>query len=201
MVGVEFKELPLGKLAMNTGQLEGVPANPRQWTQADVDKLARSISETPELLQARGAIVVPHGKRYVVLGGNMRVTAAKALGLEAVPCAVLPEGTPAEKLREIVIKDNSSFGAWDMDALANEWDDLPLVDWGVPAWDTSAPVDLDALRMDTIAEAGESRSGYSSVTFLFKQEDAASVNDWIKENGKETLAGKIVEICQKAEAK
>lgn len=135
MVGVEFKELPLGKLAMNTGQLEGVPANPRQWTQADVDKLARSISETPELLQARGAIVVPHGKRYVVLGGNMRVTAAKALGLEAVPCAVLPEGTPAEKLREIVIKDNSSFGAWDMDALANEWDDLPLTDWGVPAWD------------------------------------------------------------------
>ena len=29
------------------------------------------------------------------------------------------------------IKDNASFGDWDMDVLANAWDDLPLVDWGV----------------------------------------------------------------------
>jgi hypothetical protein len=41
-----------------------------------------------------------------------------------------------DKLKEIVIKDNGSFGAWDMDMLANEWDDLPLKDWGVDvAWD------------------------------------------------------------------
>ena len=41
-----------------------------------------------------------------------------------------------EKLREIVIKDNGAFGSWDYDMLANEWDDLPLSDWGVPAWST-----------------------------------------------------------------
>jgi DNA modification methylase len=39
-------------------------------------------------------------------------------------------------LKEIVIKDNGSFGDWDMDMLANEWDDLPLKEWGVDiAWD------------------------------------------------------------------
>ena len=131
---MEFKKLPVSKLTMNTGQIEGVPANPRQWTQADLDRLAASIEETPELLDARGAIVVPHKGKFVVLGGNMRLTAAKKLGLTEMPCAVLPEDTPSEKMKEIVVKDNGAFGAWDFDALANEWDDLPLTDWGVPAW-------------------------------------------------------------------
>lgn len=133
---MEFKKLPVSKLTMNTGQIEGVPANPRQWTQADLDRLAASIEETPELLDARGAIVVPHKGKFVVLGGNMRLTAAKKLGLAEMPCAVLPEDTPIETLKAVVIKDNSSMGAWDFDALANEWDDLPLTDWGVPAWKT-----------------------------------------------------------------
>lgn len=133
---VEFKKLPLAKLAMNTGQIEGLPANPRQWTQDELDKLAKSIEETPELLDARGAIVVPHKGKFVVLGGNMRVTAARKLDLKEMPCAVLPEDTAVKKLREIVVKDNGNFGAWDFDALANEWDDEPLTDWGVPAWDT-----------------------------------------------------------------
>jgi hypothetical protein len=131
---MEFKKLPVSKLTMNTGQIEGVPANPRQWTQADLDRLAASIEETPELLDARGAIVVPHKGKFVVLGGNMRLTAAKKLGLAEMPCAVLPEDTPIETLKAVVIKDNSSMGAWDFDALANEWDDTPLTDWGVPAW-------------------------------------------------------------------
>ena len=131
---VEFKKLPLAKLAMNTGQIEGLPANPRQWTQDELEKLAKSIEETPELLDARGAIVVPHKGKFVVLGGNMRVTAARKLDLKEMPCAVLPEDTAVKKLREIVVKDNGSFGAWDFDALANEWDDEPLTDWGVPAW-------------------------------------------------------------------
>ena len=64
----------------------------------------------------------------------MRLTAAKKLGLAEMPCAVLPEDTPIETLKAVVIKDNGQFGAWDFDALANEWDDLPLTDWGVPAW-------------------------------------------------------------------
>ena len=39
--------------------------------------------------------------------------------------------TSIEKLREIAIKDNSNFGEYDWDILANEWDDSPLEDWGV----------------------------------------------------------------------
>jgi len=123
-------------IEQNTGQVAGLPANPRQWTRDDVERLARSIEETPELLDARPLIVIPHAGKYVVLGGNLRLAALKKLGRAEAPAYILPEETPVEKQMEIVIKDNGSFGAWDADALANEWDDLPLGDWGVPEWVT-----------------------------------------------------------------
>jgi len=36
-----------------------------------------------------------------------------------------------EQKKEFIVKDNVGFGEWDWDVLANEWDDLPLVDWGL----------------------------------------------------------------------
>ena len=172
---VEFKKLPLAKLAMNTGQIEGLPANPRQWTQEDLDKLARSIEETPELLDARGAIVVPKGGKYIVLGGNMRVTAARKLDLKEMPCAVLPEDTAVKKLREIVVKDNGSFGAWDFDALANEWDDEPLTEWGVPAWDTGG---IDENAVDALFEdAGEKEDKGLKLAVSVPSKYAGIIND------------------------
>lgn len=129
---MEHKRIKLSKLVQNNGQIEGVPKNPRQWTKDDVERLKQSIEETPELLEARGCIVYPLGDKFVVLGGNMRLAACKQLGHKEVDCVVLDADTTPDKLKEIVIKDNGSFGAWDFDMLANEWDDLPLADWGVP---------------------------------------------------------------------
>lgn len=128
---MEHKRIKLSKLVQNNGQLDGVPKNPRQWSKDDVERLKKSIEETPELLQARGCIVYPLDDKYVVLGGNMRLTACKQLGHKEVDCVVLDADTTPEKLKEIVIKDNGSFGQWDFDMLENEWDDLPLGDWGV----------------------------------------------------------------------
>ena len=128
----EYKKLRTDLLAENRGQIEGLPKNPRQWTRTELDALKKSIRETPELLDARGCIVVKDAERYVVLGGNMRLAACRELSMKEVPCYILPEGTPGEKLKEIVIKDNGSFGAWDFDMLANEWSDMDLEGWGVP---------------------------------------------------------------------
>lgn len=166
---MEFKKIAVSKLTMNTGQIEGVPANPRQWTQADLDRLAASIEETPELLDARGAIVVPHKGKFVVLGGNMRLTAAKKLGLAEMPCAVLPEDTPVDTLKAVVIKDNGQFGAYDFDALANEWDDLPLTDWGVPAWKEKTSPDDYGTEFNL--PDGE-RAGFRQVSFQLSDEMA-----------------------------
>ena len=127
--------LPLSQLEQNHGQIEGLPRNPRTWTQAEINRIAASLKETPELLEARPLIVLPHFGKYVILGGNLRYEGSKKNRAKDVPCFIVSEGTPLDKLKEIVIKDNGSFGAWDYDALANEWDNGRLPDWGVPVWD------------------------------------------------------------------
>lgn len=132
---MEIVKLKLADLESNIGQIPDLPMNPRQWTQSDIDSLARSLEETPELFEARPLLVVPHEGKFVILGGNLRFEAAKHNKAKTAPAIVFPENTPIAKLKEIVIKDNGSFGDWDMDALANEWDDLPLADWGVPSWE------------------------------------------------------------------
>lgn len=37
--------------------------------------------------------------------------------------------------REFIIKDNVSFGKWDWDMLANEWETDKLIDWGMDVWE------------------------------------------------------------------
>jgi hypothetical protein len=121
-------------LDINEGQMEGLPKNPRSWTKGELNKLKKLLQETPELFEARPILAYDYDGRLLVLGGNMRLSAAKSLGMAKVPVYVYPSSTPLEKLKEIVIKDNGAFGAWDWDMLANEWDALPLSEWGVPTW-------------------------------------------------------------------
>jgi hypothetical protein len=66
----------------------------------------------------------------VIIAGNQRYEAAKYLKLKEVPTFLI-EGLDEAKEREIIIRDNISNGEFDIDLLANEWSDLPLVEWGV----------------------------------------------------------------------
>lgn len=139
----EIQLIKISRLVKNTGeQIPGLKTNPRKWTSADIDRLASSIRATPELFEGRPLLAAPipgdEKGRLVILGGNLRLDAGKRLGEKELPVIVY-EDTPADVLNAIVIKDNGSFGSWDYDTLANEWDDLPLNEWGVPAWDTASP--------------------------------------------------------------
>lgn len=150
---MEFKEIPLSLLDANAGQIPGLPANPREWTDREVRRLAKSMKVTPELAEARGCIVVPHEGRYVVLGGNLRLEGAKSLKWRDIMCAVLPEGTKPAKLQEIVLKDNSSFGSWDLSLLRRDWAEFDLPEWGIEVtWDTAGP---DPTRTETEPGAAE----------------------------------------------
>lgn len=181
-----MKYIPIGKLAENEGQIEGLPANPRSWTDEDVDSLAQSLLETPELFEARPIIAVKHGKEYIVLGGNMRTLAAENAGMSKVPVAVMPEDTPIDKMKEIVIKDNSSFGMWDTKELNDKWRDLPLGEWGVllPEW-TNEPIDEDALD-ELFVDAGESGDKGERITITVPTEYEDKLED-IKASIKVTL--------------
>lgn len=128
--------LPIGKIETNHGQIDGLPKNPRVLRDQQYEKLKRSIQENPEMLTLRELLVYPHGDKYVVIGGNMRLRVLKDLGEKAVPCKVIPADTPVESLKAYTIKDNVSGGEWDWDSLANEWDAADLDNWGLemPDW-------------------------------------------------------------------
>jgi len=65
----------------------------------------------------------------------MRLLAMKDLGYREVSVIDVTEWTQ-EKRDEFMIKDNLSFGDWDYDLLANEWNIDDLTDWGMDLWDT-----------------------------------------------------------------
>lgn len=79
----------------------------------------------------------------VVLGGNMRLAAIKALGLKEIPDEWVKraEDLTEDEKAQFIITDNSSFGEYDWDVIANEWSDYPLADWGldVPGFETVDP--------------------------------------------------------------
>lgn len=127
-----YQRIALELLEPNKGQIKGLPKNPRKWSDEDLQDLAASLKETPELYEARPLLVIPFKKKFVVLGGNMRQAASVLNGDPDAPCWVYDENTPVEKLKEIVLKDNSSFGAWDTEAFAKDWSWTAGKKWGIP---------------------------------------------------------------------
>lgn len=103
------------------------PTNPRVIKDDKFKKLVKSIQEFPQMLQLRPIVV---NDEMIVLGGNMRLRACKEAGLKEVPIIKASDLTEAQQ-KEFIIKDNVGFGEWDWDALANEWDENNLVEWGL----------------------------------------------------------------------
>lgn len=128
---IQAQEIKLSKLSPNKGQIEGVPTNPRRATKEQIEKLKKSIEETPTMLQLREIIAYDNNGELVIVGGNMRYQALKALGHKIALVKVLPVDTPKETINAFIIKDNAQFGEWDTELLANDWDKDLLEDWGV----------------------------------------------------------------------
>lgn len=125
------KNIKISELALNTGQVPGLPKNPRFIRDNRFKDLVKSIQDAPEMLDYRKLLVYPFKGKYVVLCGNMRLRACKELGYKEMPCMIVPEDTDPKKLREYTQKDNVAFGQNDWDALANDWDVDELQGWGV----------------------------------------------------------------------
>lgn len=137
--------LPLERIQANEGQLPGLPKNPREIRDEKYEKLKSDIEAYPELLELRGLMVYPLSDgNYITVGGNMRLRALNELGYEEAPCIIIPAETPVERLKAYVILDNGDFGRWDWDALANEWNEGELTDWGVDLPIKETDVDIDS---------------------------------------------------------
>nr|DAZ73499.1 MAG TPA: ParB protein [Caudoviricetes sp.] len=154
---MKTEEIALSRVSENE-------ANPRTITEANFQKLVKSILVFPKMLQLRPIVV---DETYKALGGNMRTRALCHI-VSMTPEAIMDvldtdqRMTDAEKLaianywsqwkeqptativkasdltegqkKEFIIKDNAGFGDWDTNALANQWNTDLLKDWGVESF-------------------------------------------------------------------
>jgi ParB-like chromosome segregation protein Spo0J len=102
------------------------PNNPRLIKDEKFKKLVKSIQDFPDMLNVRPIVV---NQNMVVLGGNMRLKAIKEAGHTEVEVQIVDWTEDQQK--EFIIKDNASFGEWDWDDLANNWDEQLLTEWGL----------------------------------------------------------------------
>ena len=132
-------------------QIEAVkldPSNPRSITKEKFEELKKSIKDFPEMEVVKPLIIADD----FVIGGNMRLLAYKDLGYREVHVIDVTAWSQAKR-DEFMIKDNTHFGSWDYDALANEWDNLPLTEWGLEVWDTEVEDVQGLTDEDDVPEA------------------------------------------------
>lgn len=158
--------LPLKKIQRNTGQIPGLPKNPRIIRDARFQKLRNSIKDFPQMLELREVVVYPHGKVFVCIGGNMRHLACEDLAYKEIPAKILPPDYPIERLREFAIKDNVGFGDNDYDLLANEWSEFPLNEWGM---EIAELVDIDIA--DFFEDVTKPKEESFTLTISFKSQE------------------------------
>ena len=125
---------------MKLSEIKPNPNNPRYIEEGDFQKLVKSITEFPKMMELRPMVI---DSDNVVMGGNMRLKALGEMGLDEVPEEWIKRAddlTPDEVSR-FIIADNVGFGKWNYDVLANEWDPSCLIDWGVdlPEFDVDVP--------------------------------------------------------------
>ena len=118
---------------MKVKNLKSKDKNPRKISDANLDRLAKSISRDPDFMRLRPIVI---DEKNVVLGGNQRLRAIRdVLAMKEVPdewVAQVSDLTDEQK-RRFVLVDNGPTGMtgdWDIDMLSAEYDIPELEELG-----------------------------------------------------------------------
>lgn len=188
-IDADFVSLELDRLELNEGQLDGLPANPREILETKLDLLKKDIQAYPELMKYRMLLVYPldNGK-YIIIGGNMRYRAMLDLGYKDAPCVIIPKETSIEKLKAYTILDNSGFGRWEWSMLANEWDADALAAWGLDLPMNEREIDVDSF-FDKLDKEAEKDKGEKITVSI--PDEYADQKEGIKSRIEATLMGEF----------
>jgi len=143
------------------------PNNPRYIKDEKYKKLVKSIVDFPEMLKIRPIVVDADN---MVLGGNMRLKSCQDAGLVEVPILKATELTEEQK-KEFIIKDNQSFGDWDM---------LTLKDWDKEMLLRSGFEDYQMIDIFGINDLNNKYTG--NIEGSNFNPEAVNVDDFIKQN-------------------
>jgi|TARA_R110000803_G_scaffold197734_3_gene261347 hypothetical protein len=185
-------KLPLSKITPNED-------NPRIIKDNKFNKLVASIKEFPEMLDYRPLIL---DDNHIILGGNMRYKACVEAGLTEIPCQLVFGWTDEQK-KQFIIKDNVSFGDWEWDILANEWDSVELGSWGMDVWKNTDDnfFNLDEAAIDDKAPPKLSDNDYSSFELVMLHENKLKFIEVLakikEENNVEKLEDAIMILINK----
>lgn len=193
------EKTPLARLVPNQD-------NPRKITDGNFELLVRSILSFPSMLELRPIIIDQQmdilggnmrtlALQHIAQLGDRETRdqldqAANLTDAErdrlathwqhwrenpTVPTLLASQLTEAQK-REFIIKDNSAFGHWDTERLLQEWQDLPLADWGLASWNTTPAPQAENTAQDTTEGTQEDE------TTMDEQEDTETETTQQDEN-------------------
>lgn len=86
-----------------------------------------------------------------------------------------------DERREFIAKDNVGFGDWDMDMLANEWENEDLDEWGVdiPIFNTDEDINPDDCT-DEFSLPDGGKGNVETVSFILSSEQATFIKEQLK---------------------
>jgi DNA modification methylase len=131
------------KMIVDISKVKENPNNPRVIRDDKFKKLVKSIKEFPEMLAVRKLVCTPD---MVVLGGNMRLRALREAKVKEVDIDIVE--WDLDKQKRFIIADNVSFGEWNHEELANEWDVEELGAWGLDIPELEDVTELEATEDD-----------------------------------------------------
>ena len=140
--------------------------NAKQHSQEQVEKIARSIQElgflSPCLIDQDLNVIAGHG----------RILAARAIGMETVPC-VFVEGLTAEERKAYIIADNrlTELGEWDMDLVQQELAELAEHDFDI----SITGFDTDLRFDDSMAQIND--DGWTEENSRTEKEPRSRIGD------------------------
>lgn len=172
-------EISLEKLEVNKGQLEGLPENPREMTEREFKLLKANIKKYPKLLNKRGLLVYPlENGNYIIIGGNMRYEALKALKYKSAPCQIIEKETDIETLKAYTLIENKHYGKWDWDAIANQWEELQLEEIGIelPIFEGSEGFKPNEYGKEPSLPSGD-KNNAEKITFILTIEQANFIKE------------------------
>lgn len=181
-------KIKLSKIEQNNGQLQGLPKNPRFIRDERYEALKKSLTDDPEMTELRELVVypLPDSKKYIVIGGNMRLRAMIELGWKEADAIVLKTETPLAKLREYAQIDNFHPGRFDWGLLANEWEETELKEDGLEfAWENTLELD-ESLFAEDEKKAGEDGNN-TSLRVIMPEGTEQDTEDKVREIVKETI--------------
>ena len=111
--------------------LKDWPKNPRRLTDAQAAQIAKSIVKfgfvDPIIINTDGTILGGHQRKRVL------IVASISKGSDLVDVRVPSRQLTEDEVEELNIRLNRNTGEFDFDALANQFDEDKLIEWGFEA--------------------------------------------------------------------